>query len=307
MAIGQSDLWLLHRLKTKGFLPDPVAVAEIGAQQVNESILENQADLEALGEAFGVRAHPPARSVGISDGRHALSGAPMTREIWQWLGVEYLAVDIDCTPDAVPLDLNCDDVPAEIRSRYSLVTNFGTTEHIANQSNAFKIIHDLTALDGIMIHNLPCHQPDHGLINYNPKFFWALARANDYRHVFTRLSPEIDPESIYIVLQKQHNLEFVTPLDVDDTAATQNGVLKQRYWTIFDKKALDKIAYSKEAALAQREREVFAREVTALGRECLSILKNLPFAIYVRRALARRYPWLVTLKHKVFPRKPNSP
>jgi hypothetical protein len=270
MAIGLGDVWLVQRLRTEGFLPDPVTVAEIGAQQVNDTILENRADLTALGEAFGVRTAPPALAVTKSDGRHALAGAPMTREIWQWLGAEYLAIDIDGSPDAIALDLNCDAVPAEARSKYSLVTNFGTTEHVANQANAFKIIHDLTATGGIMIHNLPCHQPNHGLFNYNPKFFWALARANDYRQVYMRADPEADPEGIHIALQKQHAFEFVTPLDVDDTSTSDDEVLKQRYWTIFDKKAIDAITASHDAQL-------------------------------MRRAIARRFPWLVTLKRRLFP------
>jgi hypothetical protein len=60
--------------------------------------------------------------------------------------------------------------------------NFGTTEHVANQLNAFKLIHDLAAKGCIMVHTLPSHgQFNHGLVNYNPKFFWMLARSNGYR------------------------------------------------------------------------------------------------------------------------------
>ena len=269
MAIGQGDLWLLHRLKTQGLLCDPLAVAEIGAQQVNETILENRADLAALGDAFGVHTPPPALAPTKSKDSHLLAGAAMTREIWRWLGVEYLAIDVDGSPGAIALDLNCDAVPAEARSKYGLVTNFGTTEHVANQSNAFKIIHDLAADGGIMVHNLPCHQPNHGLINYTTKFFWALVRANDYRHIYMRAYPEGDPESIHVALQKQHNFEFVTPLDVDDTTTTDNEVMKQRYWTIFDKKTIDAITYSNDMQL-------------------------------IRRSIARRFPWLVTLKRRLF-------
>ena len=141
----------------------------------------------------------------------------MTRAIWRWLGVEYLAIDIDGSPDALALDLNCDAVPAAGRSKYGLVTNFGTTEHVANQANAFKIIHDLTALGGIMVHNLPCHHPDHGLINYNPKFFWALGRANNYGRTSMCAPTLADPESIRVAFQKQHDFDFVTPLDVTNT------------------------------------------------------------------------------------------
>jgi hypothetical protein len=37
-------------------------------------------------------------------------------------------------------------VPPEHKRKYHLVTNFGTTEHVANQIPAMKIIHDLTAI-----------------------------------------------------------------------------------------------------------------------------------------------------------------
>ena len=65
--------------------------------------------------------------------------------------------------------------------KYDLVTNFGTSEHILNQLNFFKIMHQLTAVNGIMISEVPCM---FGLImgtfKYEPKFFTDLARSNAY-------------------------------------------------------------------------------------------------------------------------------
>jgi hypothetical protein len=57
-----------------------------------------------------------ARSTA-SDGNSTLAGAPMIRAIWQSLGVEYLAIAIDGSPDALALDLNCDAVPAAEEGR----------------------------------------------------------------------------------------------------------------------------------------------------------------------------------------------
>ena len=75
--------------------------------------------------------------------------------------------------------------------RYDLVTNFGTTEHVANQLNAMKIIHDLTAVGGVMIHNVPLQGfMNHGLVNYNMKFFWMLARSNGYEWVLVNFMGE---------------------------------------------------------------------------------------------------------------------
>jgi hypothetical protein len=75
------------------------------------------------------------------------------------------------------LDLNFDGngIPTEHKGKYSLVTNFGTTEHVTNQLNAFKVIHDLTMPNGVMIHEVPAQGMfNHGLVNYNPKFFWVV-------------------------------------------------------------------------------------------------------------------------------------
>ena len=72
-------------------------------------------------------------------------------------------------------------MPAEFVGRYDVVTNFGTTEHVANQLQSFKIIHDLAAAGALMLHVLPAGgTPNHGLVSYNPKFFWMLGRSNGY-------------------------------------------------------------------------------------------------------------------------------
>src|SRR6202008_3458775 len=92
---------------------------------------------------------------------------------------------IDGSPGSIPLDLNYDSVSKDELGRYQLVTNFGTTEHVANQLNAFKVIHDLVRHGGVMIHHLPMQgMLNHGLVNYNPKFFWMLARSNGYKWLY---------------------------------------------------------------------------------------------------------------------------
>jgi hypothetical protein len=50
---------------------------------------------------------------------------------------------IDGSLGSIPLDLNFDSIQTRHKGKYSLVTNFGTTEHVANQLNAFKIIRRL--------------------------------------------------------------------------------------------------------------------------------------------------------------------
>ena len=218
----------------------------------------------------------------------------MARELWQWLGLEYAAIDIDGSPGSIPLDLNCDEVPAKARAKYRLVTNFGTTEHVANQLHAFKVIHDLTTVGGVMIHNVPCHFIDHGLFGYNPKFFWMLARSNAYRVVYMNMtSGEVSdlpdnlityisefvpdfaktwqnfreaPRSLLVVLQKLYNMDYVAPIDVD-IPETEIPALKARYWTVFDHPAFEKkkLVWD-EANLHVQLRSVLSRRMPWLGK-----------------------------------------
>src|SRR5882672_6845647 len=190
MGIGVSDLDILIRLQEGKFLPPKPWVVEIGAQQISNNILSAEAQLARLAELFRAEGSPPLftpRPTTIVHGamEHLQESAPLARHFWKWLGFQYSTIDIDESPESIPLDLNVDSVPPEHHGRYDLVTNLGTTEHVANQSNAFKIIHELTALGGVMFHNLPAQgMLTHGIVNYNPKFFWMLSRSNGYRWIY---------------------------------------------------------------------------------------------------------------------------
>ena len=48
------------------------------------------------------------------------------------------------------LDLNFDEAPKDHWNKYGLVTNHGTSEHIMNQYNVFKMMHDFTRPGGVM-------------------------------------------------------------------------------------------------------------------------------------------------------------
>jgi hypothetical protein len=284
MAIGSSSVEILARLRLAGLVRCNTPVIEIGAQQLSGTFLDEPERVRRLGMLFGVArplSLPTARRqriVGPGGVPDLLDpAAPAARIFWEWLGFDYAAIDIDGSPDSIPLDLNFDSVPAEASGKYPLVTNFGTTEHVANQLNAFKIIHDLTAPGGVMMHELPTQGSfNHGLINYNLKFFWLLARSNEYKFLYARydksepyefpknivefvgsLDGVIHPATfahpvadcgIAVVLQKRLTIPFVPPLDVDTGTQTDNEALRKRYWTVFDPDALRRMAEPETAA-----------------------------------------------------------
>jgi len=272
MGTGWSDFNLIVRLKEEGYISAGGAIVEIGAQQLSNDVLRHPEKVSQLGQAFGVTAAldlpGPADSVLVHGKlEHLDSAAPPARNLWTWLGFDYAAIDIDGSPGSIPLDLNFDEVPRKFKKRFQLVTNLGTTEHVANQLQAFKIIHDLVARGGVMIHHLPAQgYMNHGLVNYNLKFFWMLARSNGYKWIYSNFTLSQDPYSlpenirdnvrvfensideraknyttadcgIVVALQKVVDIEFVPPIDVPTGTIVTDKNLKRRYWTVFNPNA----------------------------------------------------------------------
>jgi SAM-dependent methyltransferase len=52
-------------------------------------------------------------------------------------------------------DLNVERLPDERRNNFDLILNFGTTEHLINQLNAFEVMHDAMKVGGVAFHQLP--------------------------------------------------------------------------------------------------------------------------------------------------------
>jgi hypothetical protein len=266
MGLGADIVTVVTRLHQQGYLTKPTSIVEIGAQQLNNSFLRDRDGVEKLGKLFGAKTPlslPAATQAQIVDGgiEDLSRDAPLARQFWEWLGFDYTAIDIDGSPRSIPLDLNYDSVPKWAKRKFDVTTNLGTTEHVANQLNAFKIVHDLTAHNGIMIHSLPAQGfVNHGLVNYNPKFFWMLARSNDYKWVYfnyrgskdavdipsnviesvipydpdiANRNPKVINAGLTVVLQKFRDIEFVAPLDVNNDAKAPNEEVRTRYWTVF--------------------------------------------------------------------------
>ena len=295
MGMGASTLPLLMALKRRGYIPNGSAVIEIGAQQLDNSFLGATDDIAATGRFFGVTDPPPsfARTGPRSD-TNVLAGAPLARAFWTWLGLSYASIDIDGSPGSIPLDLNYDEVPTEFIGKYDVVTNFGTTEHVANQLQSFKIAHDLATSGGLMVHVLPASGGlNHGLVSYNPKFFWMLGRSNGYKIAFMTMGqsernsglPEnlleflalYEPKagkdfaafrmpatSIVVALQKVFDTPFVAPLDVPTGATTDHTSLRDRYWSVFQP---DVSFQARERDLLARIRDVYNREQALAAKE----------------------------------------
>lgn len=296
MGFSRIDLELLIRLAEQRYIPLNRYIVEIGAQQLSNDFLRAS---DLVSKAGAVLGGAPSYSLPTelpsqisSEGVELLGReAPFARHFWRAHGFEYTAIDVDGSPESVPLDLNFDEVPRTLRGRFGLVTNFGTTEHICNQLNAFKSIHDLAALGGVMVHHLPAAGAlNHGIFNYNMKFFWHLARSNDYKWLYANYygsqhsyafpqnirefvdayepasmakvrQREVSDCAIQIAFQKQLDIAFVPPIDVDTGLKTTNTELNYRYWTVFQPELLEATRRGKSPRTRWRSEIVFNRRL----------------------------------------------
>jgi SAM-dependent methyltransferase len=236
MGLWPNLLKDISDLKRAGLIDRGCRVAEIGQQQLTDRFLcadEFLAEVYELFDAPRVELGSPVGQDNFTD------QAPLARRFWQSLGFSYIAIDL-VGDDIVRLDLNRDTIPPRLFQSQDLVVNGGTTEHVANQDNAFRCIHDLLRSGGIMLHAVPCQgMMTHGLVNYTLKFFWALCRENNYEALSLRLGagrerpmerneiefgvhfgkPEplsnpmpIRDRHIVAILRKPHDRAFVTPM-----------------------------------------------------------------------------------------------
>jgi hypothetical protein len=158
------------------------------------------------------------------------------------------------------LDLNFEGCPAGYRGTFDVVLNFGTTEHIINQVNCYRVMHDALKVGGVGVHQVPSvGWLDHGYFSYQPPFFDDLVKANRYEMVerwFTRwsetsLNPSIDlrdpwrPQvrdsasdgaprtvpnyNLNIVVAKRVEAPFAITLELATSHAALSAGIDQRY------------------------------------------------------------------------------
>ena len=100
-------------------------------------------------------------------------------------GFDYVAFDTFNAGRTRAFNLNFASLPQDMHGEFDVVANFGTSEHVANQFNVFKVAHDALKVGGVMLNNVPFYgMVDHGLFNYHPKFFCSLIANNRYEPIY---------------------------------------------------------------------------------------------------------------------------
>lgn len=90
----------------------------------------------------------------------------------------YMAIELGLGPRRLCVDLNG---PVQVSRTFDYVVNNGTSEHVFDQANVYRLIHEFTRPGGVMVHWQPCiGWTNHGLFHPQPGFFFDLAAANEY-------------------------------------------------------------------------------------------------------------------------------
>ena len=105
------------------------------------------------------------------------------KEYFLSIGVEHTSIDINGQDDALVYNLAKPINDLKLLGNFDVVTNYGTTEHVYNQYECFRNIHNFCRIGGLFIHVGPLvgSWPFHCENYYYPLFFAKLAEKNNYR------------------------------------------------------------------------------------------------------------------------------
>ena len=110
----------------------------------------------------------------------------ISKDYFESVGIEHTSFDITGKYNAIALDLG--EEQPEYWGQFDLVTNFATSEHVRNEYNCFKNIHNFCKQGGAIAHAIPreASWPNHCYHYYNARFFQNLAMACGYELILIR-------------------------------------------------------------------------------------------------------------------------
>jgi SAM-dependent methyltransferase len=206
MGTSSWNLEIIGRLFREKRFRLPASICDIGCAQLGQ---ESDEIVRAFPGWFGKSV---AQDSVARFGLHSYMG-----DLYKLAGFDYVSLDIQDAPFVRKFDLNVDRVPDDLRGRFDLVLNFGTSEHVMNQYNVFEVIHDLMKPGGLAYSMFLVNGfGPHGLLRYSSQFVDALASTNEYEVVFRethRGPPGSIDECEWIVFRKGGSASFRPALD----------------------------------------------------------------------------------------------
>lgn len=133
---------------------------------------------------------------------------------------EHISIDWNGQNGALKKDLS--RPIDEWKNYFDMVTNYGTSEHVSDQYQVFRNIHNFCKVGGAMVHSVPIigGWKTHCDFHYNTEFFDLLSKETGYKCVINetrvmsfrgclRLS-SIDKTNVCAILLKEKNMDFIS-------------------------------------------------------------------------------------------------
>ena len=139
------------------------------------------------------------------------------KKYYQNKGVKkHISIDLNSKDGALPLDLDF-PLPFSLLKGFDLVTDYGTIEHVNNQFQVFKNVHDICKKQGLMIHIIPSigSAKGHGRYYYSEEFMNELGKACGYKIIkvdrYTEDQSEKVPNPLILgIFLKEKDNEFIS-------------------------------------------------------------------------------------------------
>ena len=113
----------------------------------------------------------------------------LSKQYFETMGFNHTSIDWHGKNGAYPIDLSKPIEDPYWYNRFDILTNFGTSEHVENQYECWKNMHNLVKKNGIFISIIPSttlevdiygNKSPHCNYCYQPQFIKDLSIANSY-------------------------------------------------------------------------------------------------------------------------------
>ena len=240
MGLGPAAVQLTLELCQRGLFRNIKSVVDIGSQEIHVELDH----FENLVKAAGISNYRRANFPGIEN--YPAQPRSPARPLYQMLGAEnYACVDLNREFGAIAHDLNTPFSDPAHLGKYDLVTDHGSCEHAFNIAEAYRTLHRLCKVDGLILAIQQVYGGN-GYYNFDRSFFEGIAAANGYKILFASyvVTPPNAKQQFHVpiasamldvvdwgkvcylgmayVLQKQKDGEFQFPYQDEYLSQVQN-------------------------------------------------------------------------------------
>lgn len=179
MAITRVAYYILKHAFDQGVLPQGGSILELGEANWYRDMSIEKIEAE-VNELVSDEAECQQLIARLRNSSNPIHDFDVAKVIYRILfnPKRMVAIDLDGTDAALKHNLN---EPLDIDGRFDVTINNGTAEHVFNVGQVYKTIHDMTAVNGLMIHEGPfTGWYNHGFYNLQPTLYYDIAAANNY-------------------------------------------------------------------------------------------------------------------------------